>query len=224
MLAGLGFTVLVDDVMERNGIVGADPVIYHFVLRNRTSTLNDIFRFTTHLGGIGVVAPLGLLVVTLLVWRRHRILAFGVIAATGGSALVIAILKLLVDRSRPALITQLVVAHGTAFPSGHSAESIACYGMLAWIVFQLTSSRAVRVVVGAVAAFLAVAVGLSRIYLGVHWASDVLSGWFVGIAWLAAAIAVCSVLSRPLVGGDSTTCAWRVTPSPCTRRKLGSAG
>ena len=100
----------------------------------------------------------------------------GVVVVTGGLAAIIAITKLLVARSRPPIRLQLVSAHGAAFPSGHSAESIAFYGVLAWIVVQLAASRAVRASACAAAGVIALTVGFSRVYLGVHWTSDVVSG------------------------------------------------
>jgi undecaprenyl-diphosphatase len=157
--------------------------------------LTDLFRIITRLGGVGVVAPLGVAVVLFLAWRRHAVLAFGVVVATGGVAVIIAVTKLLVARSRPPIRLQLVSAHGAAFPSGHSAESIACYGVLAWIIIQLAPSRVVRVSACVTAGVIALAVGFSRLYLGVHWASDVVSGWFVGIAWLGVTIAGCVIIS-----------------------------
>ena len=142
-----------------------------------------------------MVAPLGIAIVLFLAWRRHTVLAFGVVVATGGVAVIIAISKLIVARSRPPITLQLVSAHGAAFPSGHSAESIACYGVIAWIIVQLASSRMIRVTACATAGVIALAVGFSRLYLGVHWASDVVSGWFVGVAWLGVTIAGCTIIS-----------------------------
>jgi undecaprenyl-diphosphatase len=193
--AGVGFTATLDAVMDGKGSAGGDHAIERFVLQQRTGTLTDIFRVITHLGGVGVVAPLGAAVVLLLAWRRHIVLAFGVVVATGGVALITAVAKLLVARSRPPIRLQLVSAHGAAFPSGHSAESVVCYGVLAWIVSQLSPSRAVRVSAWVAAAVIALAVGISRLYLGVHWASDVVSGWFVGIAWLGVTIASVAIIS-----------------------------
>jgi len=194
-LAGVGFAATLDAVMNGKGSAGGDRAIERFVVQQRTRTLTDIFRLMTHLGGVGVVAPLGVAVVLLLAWRRHIVLAFGVVVATGGVAVITAVTKLLVARSRPPIRLQLVSAHGAAFPSGHSAESVVCYGVLAWIVIQLSLSRAIRVSACVAAVMIALAVGVSRLYLGVHWASDVVSGWFVGIAWLGVTIASCAIIS-----------------------------
>ena len=194
-LAGVGFTATVDAVIEGKGSARGDRTIERFVVQHRTAMLTDLFRIITRLGGVGVVAPLGVAVVLFLAWRRHTVLAFGLVVATGGVAVIIAITKLLVARSRPPIRLQLVSAHGAAFPSGHSAESIACYGVLAWIIIQLAPSRLVRVSACVAAGVIAFAVGCSRLYLGVHWASDVVSGWFVGIAWLGVTIAGCVIIS-----------------------------
>jgi PAP2 superfamily protein len=198
-VAGVGFTKLTDDVMERDGVTGADHTIERFAVQHRTAMLTDVFRVVTHLGGVGVVAPLAVGVVLLLLWQRRIALAFGVMVATGGVAAITAVTKLLVARSRPPLHLQLVTAHGAAFPSGHSAEAVVCYGVLAWVVIELVASRPIQVVACVTAGVVALAVGFSRIYLGVHWASDVVSGWVVGVAWLAVTI-VGSVVVAGLVG------------------------
>jgi membrane-associated phospholipid phosphatase len=116
-----------------------------------------------------------------------------VIVATVGTAVLVQVTKGLVDRPRPPVVSRLVAASDAAFPSGHSAQAIACYGALAWALTRLTASRAAHVVAWSSALGIAFVVGLSRIYLGVHWVSDVLSGWFVGAAWLAVTVAVCEL-------------------------------
>lgn len=87
---------------------------------------------------------------------------------------------------------------GASFPSGHSAEAIAFYGALAWVVVELLPGRRSRVLVCAGAIVLGLAIGFSRAYLGVHWASDVVSGWLLGLGWLAATIGLCALVPTML--------------------------
>jgi membrane-associated phospholipid phosphatase len=192
--ASVGFTALLDDVMEGNGITGADAAVQRFVLDHRSAWMNDVFRALTWLGSVAVVAPLVAVAVVVLVRRRERLLAFGVIVATVGTAVLVQVTKALVDRPRPPLVSRLVSAPGAAFPSGHSAQAVACYGALAWVLTRSTASRAVHIVAWSTAVAIAFLVGLSRVYLGVHWVSDVVSGWFVGAAWLTVTIAVCELI------------------------------
>jgi undecaprenyl-diphosphatase len=192
--AAFGFAVALDDVMERNGIVGADPGVQRFLVQHRTPELNDVFRVVTRLGSPAVIIAAAVVVVVLLVWRRHRVLALGLVLATVGTAVLVAVVKALVDRQRPPPIDRVTAATGSSFPSGHSAEAIAFYGALAWIVVMLIAGRRARIAACAAALALGLLVGFSRAYLGVHWASDVMSGWLVGLAWLATTIAICSLL------------------------------
>jgi len=196
--AGFGFAVALEDVMEGDGVVGADPAVQRFLVEHRTTGLTDVFRVITRLGGPGVIISLSLVVALLLVWRHHRVLAFGLVVATVGTALLVAVVKLLVDRSRPPPLDRLAVATGASFPSGHSAEAIAFYGALAWIVVELVRGRRSRMLVCAGAIMLGLAIGFSRAYLGVHWASDVLSGWLLGLGWLAATIGLCALVPTML--------------------------
>ncbi len=196
--AGFGFALALEDVMEGDGIVGADPAVQRFLVQHRTSELTDLFRVLTRLGGPGVIATLGLVVVLFLAWRREWALAIGLVLVAGGTAVLVGIIKLLVDRSRPPPISRLAAATGASFPSGHSAEAIAFYGALAWIVVELVPTRRLRLLVCGAALGLGLLVGFSRAYLGVHWASDVISGWLLGLAWLAAVVAVFAVVPAML--------------------------
>jgi undecaprenyl-diphosphatase len=107
------------------------------------------------------------------------------VASTCGAALLVLSVKTLVGRPRPASIDRLVTVSGPAFPSGHAAQSIACYGAVAVVVVWLVRSPLLRAVVAVGAVALGLLVGASRAYLGVHWPSDVVAGWFLAIAWLS---------------------------------------
>ena len=196
--AGFGFAVALEDVMEGDGVVGVDPSVQRFFVQHRTSGLNEVFRVITRLGSAGVILVLALGVILFLVWRQERVLALGLVLATGGTAILVALVKLLVDRSRPPPIDRLSGATGASFPSGHSAEAIAFYGAIAWIVVVLVRGRRLRMLACAGALGLGLLVGFSRAYLGVHWASDVVSGWLLGLAWLAATIGVCALVPTML--------------------------
>jgi undecaprenyl-diphosphatase len=89
-----------------------------------------------------------------------------------------------------------VTAHGLAFPSGHSAQAVALYGALAWLAWELGRPRRTRIWACCAAAGIAFAVGLTRVYLGVHWPTDVVGGWLLGIGWLALLIGFAAALRR----------------------------
>lgn len=93
-------------------------------------------------------------------------------------------LKAIVQRPRPDGF-QLAVESGFSFPSGHSMAAMAFFGLLIWLVWHYKRDRAMRNLCCAAFAVIIVMIGVSRIYLGVHYASDVLAGFCVSLAWLA---------------------------------------
>ncbi len=150
------------------------------------STL-QFFSRVTHLGD---PYPLTGLVVALTfagVWRGHRSLAFGGAAACAGNAVLNLALKQLFERARPVHEHGYALADGFSFPSGHSSGSVVVYGMLAYVLVRQVPARWHLPAVLAAAA-IAFTVGCSRIFLQVHWASDVLAGFASGSAWLIVCI------------------------------------
>lgn len=135
---------------------------------------------------VGVVAFLGL-------DRRYGAMTFVAASALGGW-LLSAGLKALFDRPRPELVPHLMRAYFSSYPSGHSMMSAVVYLTLGGLMARLTPERRLRFFYLTLAAFLAVIVGLSRIYLGVHYPTDVLAGWTAGGAWAT----LCWLIGRRL--------------------------
>ena len=104
-------------------------------------------------------------------------------AATLSAGLMVTLLKAEVGRPRPTIVPHLVDASGLSFPSGHSAGSAAVYLTVAALATQVVEGEAVRRYLIAVAVLLVGAIGVSRVYLGVHWPSDVMAGWSFGTLW-----------------------------------------
>lgn len=189
--AAVAFGIVVkiaDSVRESDAVVRNDARILDFMVRHRTAFLTHLAKAVTQLGSGWVVAPIVVICVAQLLRSRHRRAALVVVVSSAGAAVLVEIAKRLVGRPRPAIAERLVRAHGLAFPSGHAAQSIACYGAIAFLAWELGATRRTRVLAALTAAALAFAVGGSRVYLGVHWPSDVLSGWLLGAGWLTALI------------------------------------
>jgi len=130
---------------------------------------------------IVIVVTLG----ALLVARRWLTSAL-VLAATVSGSLAVDLAKTLVARVRPNLVPHLVEVSSLSFPSGHSANSAIVYLTLATLLAQVIERAALRRYVATVAVLLVVAIGVSRLYLGVHWPTDVLAGWSFGALWAVA--------------------------------------
>jgi undecaprenyl-diphosphatase len=123
-------------------------------------------------------------VIFLLVRRYARAASYILYTALGIAALNSWVLKAIVQRPRPQLVERLVdVDTSWSLPSGHAANSAAVYGAIALIAATIWWRRTQRRAIWAVAGLLILAVGISRVWLGVHWPSDVLAGWLVGAGW-----------------------------------------
>ena len=168
----------------------------HQVLRDHPAVV-DALQVVTALGKPQVLAAASVVAaVALLVRRRVRAAAF-VVVATIGAWLVDNGLKELIGRARPVLEQPVASASGASFPSGHAMTSAAAYGALLVLALPLLPP-ARRAVVVAVVVTVVVAIGFTRVALGVHWPTDVLGGWVLGAAWLAACVAVLRPTRRPL--------------------------
>lgn len=154
----------------------------------RNDALNGAIVVLTTMGDIVPMACLGALTVVVLAVRRHW---DDVVFVTGNAlvgVLVVQILKRLFAVSRPDAETLVALPASFSFPSAHTSCSLIVLGLVALVVVRWLRSRnasaPVEVVVFCLFVLLAVCIGLSRIYVGVHWPTDVLGGWLFGAAWL----------------------------------------
>jgi undecaprenyl-diphosphatase len=157
--------------------------------------LQETGRDVTALGGFTVLTLVVVLAVVLLWLHRRRAQALVLIAAVGAGELLASLAKQLVGRPRPDLVPHLDLAYSASFPSGHSTLSPVVYITLAAILAAGEARRAAKAVVLVTAIGLVLAVGVSRIYLGVHWPTDVLAGWAMGTAVALVATLVLHVIA-----------------------------
>jgi undecaprenyl-diphosphatase len=151
--------------------------------------LTRFFRVVTEFGSERFLAPFCLVVIWRLVaaGRRRAAIVFAV-AAAGGESLDF-VLKLLFRRERPPVFFGIAAPHSYSFPSGHSMLSACIFGVLAAILTTRMKSRGKRAAIWAVAAVATLTIGLSRVYLGVHYPSDVLAGYSAAVIWVASVAA-----------------------------------
>lgn len=145
--------------------------------------LPESVRDITALGGGMVLALLTLSVAGFLILRKEYNILWLVLFAVIGGALIDVALKDLFARERPNVVMKLMTATSFSFPSGHSMMSMVVYLSLGSLIARLQTRRRIRVYIIGIALFLSLIIGLSRIYLGVHYPTDVLAGWSMGLAW-----------------------------------------
>ncbi|WP_308188509.1 phosphatase PAP2 family protein [Nocardia spumae] len=183
-VAGL-FAQLTHDVVDGGGAIRIDEPITDWVIGHRVGWLNPVVRIITDSGGVAAMTAVTIVVCAGLGARR-RWPAFLVVAAAGiASAVLGSVLKSAIGRARPPVVDRLVSETNASFPSGHALGSTTITGIVAALVVIGTARRSIRVVAVAVAAGFAVIIGLTRIYLGVHWTTDVVAGWALGILLIA---------------------------------------
>lgn len=186
ILCGVLIAQLMDEVSEADDLTRFDRRVLDTVVEHRTPWWDGVAQTVTHVGDPWVVtAVVAAVSIALLVARRYQLAVF-VMLASGGAALVSSVTKQVFDRPRPPEALWLGTAWGPSFPSGHATQSIACWGAVAVVGCVLVHSRAARAAIIATAVCIAIAVGSSRVYLAVHWASDVLCGWAIASLWLTA--------------------------------------
>jgi undecaprenyl-diphosphatase len=145
--------------------------------------VEEMGRDFTALGGVAVITLLTASVVAFFWLSSMRRAAVYVGIACLGSLLISSGLKQMFDRPRPNLVPHGAYVDTSSFPSGHSAMSAAAYLTLGLVASRFVARRRLKVLFIGVAMFATAAVGISRVYLGVHWPSDVLAGWAVGLSW-----------------------------------------
>lgn len=158
-----------------------DLPLVRLAARARGDGLTTVMAAVTWCGNGPTLTGVAVCAVLLLVALRQRVPALYVAAASAGAGALNSLLKLAFSRPRPVLLAHLTEVGGYSFPSGHAMAGAAIYGALA-VVAALRFPRQ-RPWVVAPCAMLVLAIGTSRVYLGVHYPSDVLAGWALGVAW-----------------------------------------
>ena len=171
-------------VLERpDGSTRLDSWITQRVVAHRTDALTSFANVLSRVGSTSVRLPVVAVVAGLLVWRRGFVLAGVLVAVWGGAIGLYDVTKAVVDRPRPPAGIRLASAAGSSFPSGHATQSLATYVALAIILAAVC--RPARWAGWVAAGVVAFGVGWSRVYLGMHWTTDVLAGWLIAAVWVA---------------------------------------
>jgi membrane protein DedA with SNARE-associated domain/membrane-associated phospholipid phosphatase len=182
------FGGITEDVLTNEPLVAVDLWVNRQALFFRSPLANAIVAVATGFGGVLFVVAMGFLITACLVFRRRAGEALSFAAAILGGELLNGLLKHLVHRPRPPSVTALINAGGWSFPSGHAMMAATFYGMIAYLLVKRTESWRRKALAITLACFMVFIIGFSRIYLQVHYLSDVLAGFAAGLFWLTVCI------------------------------------
>jgi undecaprenyl-diphosphatase len=193
------FALLADEVVE-GGTKAFDKKLL-LVFRDKSShallgpaAVQEAARDITSLGGFAVLALVTAVAAGFLALDGRKHMAFFLIGSVLGGQVVATLLKDLFQRPRPDLVPFSAYASGASFPSGHTMMSAVTYLTLGALLARSQARRRVKAYFLLVAIFLTFAVGVTRVYLGVHWPTDVLAGWTAGAVWAL----ICWLTARKL--------------------------
>ncbi|WP_026073223.1 phosphatase PAP2 family protein [Nodosilinea nodulosa] len=193
--AGLGLCLLIifllaklsEEVWEQEAFA-FDTTILLWIHQFANPRLDQLMLGITRLGNPSFVIPLALAVLILLWWRRLRQEAKVFTLACLGGTILSTGLKLAFGKPRPQLWPLLISEKTFSYPSGHALGSMVLYGFSAYLL--ATQFPKYKRLVYGLACFLIAAIGFSRLYLGVHWPTDVIAGYSVGFLWVMACVAL----------------------------------
>ncbi len=189
-ISAAAFCVGLAAVNGHGAIAASDRWLLSVISGPRVRWLSVFARWCTHLGSAPFVLGAAALTMAWCLVRK-RVTELIVVALSGSiTAGAVRMVKEIVGRPGPHPRAHLGLHVGRAFPSGHSAQAVACYFALGWVLTREIASRRLRSMVWAVAVLVSLAVGWSRIFVRVHWPSDVLAGWALAAAVLIAVVAV----------------------------------
>jgi undecaprenyl-diphosphatase len=208
-LAGLWlFGGVTEDVIHHDPLTQFDVALLDWLHAHATAAGYAIFNAISLLGSPAALTALALALGLLLGVRRQWVVLGGWIAAFTGGSLLNEILKHVIQRPRPPYAAAYLPNYSWSFPSGHAMMSLIAYGMLAYLLVVLwVQRRSLQVTIVFGATLLIAAIGLSRLYLGVHYFSDVVGGYAAGVLWLSTCISGLEVARR-----------WSAAPPPAAAR------
>ena len=179
------FIAVLEDVFD-NEITNFDTVIFNTIRSIRTDVVTNMFKVITEFGSAFVLILITVL--SLLVLKNKKI---GIMIAFNLTTVGIMnqVLKHIIQRPRP-IENRLIEQGGYSFPSGHSMASMAFYGLIIYFIFKNVKDKRIRNTLCILLSILIVLIGASRIYLGVHYASDVIAGFVISIAYLSVFTAI----------------------------------
>jgi membrane-associated phospholipid phosphatase len=177
------FLDTLEDVVSHDRLVEVDVVVHDTLLKLRTQSMDSVMVAVTEAGDVQVVLPVILASLAWFVWHRLWQTSLYWLAAVGWAEILVKVMKFALHRPRPSLYYD--GAEFFSFPSSHATMSVVVYGFLIFLVCR-EQCVGFRKAIALTAALLVSLIAFSRLYLGVHWLSDVVAGMSFGLAWIGA--------------------------------------
>jgi undecaprenyl-diphosphatase len=178
------FGAIAEDIVHGDPLVQLDLAVSEFLHAHAQPAFTAAMLALSFMGSYVIVAA-SLLLGAVLAWRRCWYELSMLVLAVAGGELINLLLKALFARDRPTFPDPLLTAPGASFPSGHAMAAMIFYGLMMYFGVRWLTAWRWRVLVVVAGTVLIVLIGFSRIYLGVHYLSDVLGGYAAGLTWLA---------------------------------------
>lgn len=179
LICMVAFFAIIEDVLD-NEIWMFDDIVYKTVSDMISNPVTSIFKIITNLGGaIGIVTT----TILILIFMKHKKYKFYIVFNLIMVTVLNQMIKYIVQRPRP-IEHRIIDQFGYSFPSGHSMVSMAFYGFLVYFIYRNVKNKSLKWGLCTVLSFLILLIGISRIYLGVHYASDVIGGFCLSISYL----------------------------------------
>lgn len=160
-----------------NNISWFDNAIYNFIINFKSNTLTSIMKTITALANPLTIIIFCLILLIPLIWHNRK--GLYIIALTITSTLINLIIKNIIQRDRP-LVLRLIEEDGFSFPSGHAMGSICFYGGIIFLIKKSNMNKNIKLLIMILLSLIILSIGISRIYLGVHYASDIVGGFILG--------------------------------------------
>jgi undecaprenyl-diphosphatase len=190
------FAAVADEIHDREALALLDAAILELLRVYEVRSMTRAFGLISDAGSGIAILSLGLTGAAGLAFARRWSLLTGWLAAFLGAAFLNASLKALFQRPRPAGAAELLQSASWSFPSGHALTSLVGYGMVAYLAVLHVRSPALRTVIIVLAIVLVSAIGVSRLYLGVHYFTDVIGGYAAGAVWLSVCVSGLEIARR----------------------------
>ncbi|MCH6471789.1 LssY C-terminal domain-containing protein [Sinomonas terrae] len=196
------FLSLAVHVVTHGPLTQVDQRIANLMTLVRTPGETSFFAAATMFANVQTLVLATVLAVVLLWWKRRRFLAGAVVAVVVADEVLYSVVKVIVHRARPDAALALLIDTSPSFPSGHTMRATLAYGIIAYLLFKAFKSTGAKAATVACYLLAVLLVAMSRVYLGVHWVTDVWGSMLLGSAMLAAAVGTLEIAARfPVIRG-----------------------